>query len=91
MPSEDSTSARGGASGGRGQGAAPSPSRVLLASALAPRPAQPGSTAHPSVGSLHGLVGVQAGEADGAAFEGAQVDEHEGARRAEVWQGEDDA
>ena len=39
------------------------------------------------MGSLHGLVGVQAGEADGTALEGAQVDEHEGARRAEVWQG----
>ena len=77
---------------GAGGRAARSPSRVLLASALAPAPTpQPGSTAHPSVGSLHGLVGLQAGEADGAAFEGAQVDEHEGARRAEVWQGEDDA
>ena len=38
---------------------------------------------------LHGIVGVQAGEADGAALEGAQVDEHEGARRAEVWQRDD--
>ena len=76
---------------GAGGRAARSPSRVLLASALAPAPSPARLYSPPQLGSLHWLVGVQAGEADGAAFEGAQVDEHEGARRAEVWQGEDDA
>ena len=51
--------------------------------------ASPASPARRSMGSLHGLVAVQAGEADGAALEGAQVDQHEGARRAEVRQGDD--